>query len=152
MLSKKVCAQIFVIFSLLFILGCDGFPRGESKSLDQVVSIAKERYADANKAGVPADLRGSLDQVEKSLANLLVETDPAAVANDTKVIAKELDTLVAKAGYTSRPTITELMFQFTAFSDKAKSSAKINQAALRLLVSRTFTTLAVELETKSFKV
>lgn len=113
-------------------------PRGESKTLKEIFEIQQNEFnsALAKSVNVPNEVK----ELAKLLPMQLVEFSP------TKVIVN-MDKLINKAGYTVRPAMTELRDQYKHLS-KAK---KANSAAIKLLVARTYSIVAEELNTTSFR-
>jgi hypothetical protein len=122
-------------------------PRGESKSLAEVLETAKERYAlvkdEAKSPKVVEALKSVLAELES------VEKARGVLAESSAdKVALTLNGLIEHAGYTSRPAMTELMNQYLYVSEHGAENAD----ATLLLASRTYSLLASELETTKFAI
>lgn len=124
-------------------------PRGESHSLSQVLESAKFRYAKVQQVQVPGDLMPNLQVLVGSLESLL-KNSVSSAKSDAKQVASAIDILVGHAGYTNRPAFGELLYQYLAISNGETS--RVSDATIKLLVSRTYSLLASELETTQFKI
>ena len=118
-------------------------PRGETHTLETVLHTAKARYAALNATGLDSDASASLAKLVEGLKQMEGGQAPAALANQNADLLTQLE---SKAGYTSRPSMHELIGQFKALPSTA------NAAATKLLVARTYNLLASELETTRFAV
>ncbi|MCB0319480.1 MAG: hypothetical protein KDD60_01060 [Bdellovibrionales bacterium] len=166
--------RIFLLGVCLFVMsGC--LPRGETKSLDEVLKIARDRYNDAIVDVEP--IGGTREKLADLVSNMNGFID-SAPGDQTRVVAgsvtKHLQELIPQTGYTTRPALGELLKSyrgmsfpeeregFTTISGPTAGSASqesseagnwdLDVAARKLLVARTFTALAQELETTSFRV
>jgi hypothetical protein len=135
----RVIKSLVIVGSVIAISACA--PRGESKSLSEVLDGAKTRYAEASGK---TQVEG-LSALEGSLANL-IENPSAAGA---KSISETLRKLIMKTGYTSRPALGELIEQYQIIGFDT-SEMPVNRARVKLLVARTYNLLARELETTAF--
>ena len=117
-------------------------PRGEYKTVDSLLAISKERYAKVASIETPA--KAELAPLTEKLERVLKDQQLAAE------IAATLRKLTNKAGYPSRPAMSELVLQYENIA--TNPSALINEASLKLLTSRTFNLLAAELQTTAFRV
>jgi hypothetical protein len=130
------------------IAGCA--PRGESRSVDQILSDARAAYQSSAAAGTSEDaaslksLAASLDK----LAGIGGGGDAKAVSGE---IAQSLTNFSTKAGYTVRPAMAELINQYRSVGQDA-SGASIGAPNLKLLVARTYALVTNELKTTAFKV
>jgi hypothetical protein len=77
-------------------------------------------------------------RLEKVVSNSVSSSQNAAD------IARYLDQLIAKAGYTSRPALGELLNQWTALANAPEGTTY--KPSERLLAARTFFALGSELE------
>ncbi len=132
--------KIIAIVFLCLISACA--PRGEYKSVDTLLTLAKERYAKVATVETPA--KAELTPLTEKLE--LVVTDHT-IATD---IAKSLRKLIKQAGYTSRPAMNELVLQYESVANN--SGKLVNDASLKLLTSRTFNLLATELQSTAFRI
>lgn len=132
----KLSLSLFIVFSLI---SCA--PRGESKSLTEVYKAEMDRYSETFQAKPVADL-ATLDATLKSISKDL----SSSKQKDLQMVVSELDKLITKAGYTSRPALTEIRNQY----EHLAVSNNGNKAAVTLLLARTYSLLADELSTVAF--
>lgn len=135
----RVLKSLLILGCVVAISACA--PRGESKSLSQVLESAKTRYAQASSSVKDDDL-SALDQ---SLTALI--QNPSAAG--AKSISDSLRKLIVKTGYTSRPALGELIEQYQLIGFGA-SEMPVNSSRVKLLVARTYNLLSRELETTAF--
>lgn len=118
-------------------------PRGESRSVKEVLEIQSSRFADASRsADVSPAVKDLLGKVEAQLIQISGESsaqNSAAIASQT---ASLLSDLTARAGYTSRPALSEIASQFRVL---ANADIAHSQATLQLLAARTYSVLTAEL-------
>ena len=132
-----------VPFVVALLVGCG--PRGETRTLDEVVKSARERFYVSSEGKMPADVQMELTAVASRLDKVL---DSSATPLEVAEIPKVLDGLITKAGYTSRPALGELLSQWVARSEISKEAA--SAASDKLLVARTFSALGSELKAVRF--
>jgi hypothetical protein len=137
-------ASLSVVFALAFS-ACA--PRGESKSLTEVLEAAKERYALVKDVSTSPEVTDSLKAVLTELDAVENSKGVLATSNANK-LALTLNGLIEHAGFTSRPAMTELMNQYLHVAEHGAQNAD----ATLLLASRTYSLLASELETTKFGV
>jgi hypothetical protein len=146
---RRVAGWFAVLSVFGVISGCA--PRGESHTVDQILSDARSAYQDsASKAA--ADDTASLKNLSASLdrlAGIGGGGDAKAVSGE---IAQTLTGLSTKAGYTVRPAMAELVSQYRSVSENAQAGASIGAPHLKLLVARTYSLIASELKTTGFRV
>ncbi len=120
-------------------------PRGETKTLDQILDNARVRYQEAFDAGVQGegDLQTQLASLSSSLEKLLSASD-AAQAQEVEDTLREL---ILHAGFTTRPAMNELSSQYALLAEESEVAPERK----KLLVSRTYRMLARELETTRFR-
>ncbi|MEZ4754503.1 MAG: hypothetical protein R3A13_09390 [Bdellovibrionota bacterium] len=136
--------KLFLFVSLIFLSACA--PRGESHTLEQVLKSSQDRYAAASEQAGALKVANVLNQTKQHLEDLLTDEN----AEQTKTIyetANLLSELSTKAGYTSRPAMTELINQYRELGQLGQAESD----QLTLLVSRTYSALASELETTKFQ-
>lgn len=130
----------------LGIAGCQ--PRGETKTLEEVVRGAEERFhrvyaARLSDAPRLEEVTTSLQFVVDTLKGL--PTVAAGTATDRYgQVGRTLSNLSNYAGYTSRPALGELAEQWLGLR------ASVDAPSTRLLISRTYGVLASELEAVGF--
>ena len=140
---------------LISLVGCG--PRGETKTLAEVLSLAKESFAQAVAHVSDAQVKAQVSEVSTNLEKILADSASAngnagaAVSTSTVAIADKLGELVKVAGFPTRPAMGELATQFRVLSTDAGKGA-VNPARVKLLAARTYSLLASELETTQFSV
>ena len=145
--SLRPVVTALSIALLISSVGCK--PRGESHSLEQILTDARASYSavytsSAGDVSAKLDLlKGSLDK----LAGINGGGDARELAGD---VVSVLSGLSEKAGMTARPALAELLSQYRAVSDNAEAKLSIGAPNLKLLVARTYSTLATELSTTKF--
>ena len=132
------------------VVGCG--PRGESHTVDQILTDARSNYQSA--AGrIPSETSAAL----KFLGSSLDRIAGIGGGGDAKVVSEEianaLTDLSGKAGYTVRPAMAEIINQYRTIA-AADSAAKvaIGNANLKLLAARTYSLITSELNTTQFKI
>lgn len=132
----------------LGLSGCQ--PRGETKTLEEVVRGSEDRFHRVYSSGVPAgQTNADVSNLLKSVADTLKELRTAAsgVASDRyALVGRTLSDLASHAGYTSRPALGELAEQWLGLT------ASADAPNTRLLISRTYGVLASELEAVGFAI
>ncbi|RMG42759.1 MAG: hypothetical protein D6719_05530 [Candidatus Dadabacteria bacterium] len=136
--------RIIAVSTVLALLaGCA--PRGETRTLDQVLESARGRFEKADRSSVAPEAGTQLSRIEGHLKRL---ADGEGAAEELNAVADELGSLIPMAGFTNRPALTELGNQYRQLS----SSSNRSSGAIRLLVARTYRALASEIETTKFRV
>lgn len=144
----KSAFRCLIVLLAASVIGCA--PRGESKSVSELLAESKARYAQVNKDGLDAAASKALADLTAKLEVMEKASDAAGLKASAKSAAQALAVLNDKAGYTQRPAIGELTAEFRGFGQNAAPDADLG-AASKLLVSRTYMLLAAELETMKFK-
>jgi len=121
-------------------------PRGETKSLDQVLADAKERYSATNLNGVNPDASGAVQTAVSKMNQIEAGFVAASLPEQAKEISDALRQVEPRAGYTSRPALDELIREYRELNPKTEA------ATAKLLVARTYNWLSSELETTRFGV
>ena len=121
---KKLLSYLTII---IILTSCA--PRGEYKTVDSLLAISKERYAKVASVETPA--KAELAPLTEKLEGVLKDQQLAAE------IAESLRKLTNKAGYPSRPAMSELVLQYeniaTSFSEGNSTYAE-TEAAFKPLV------------------
>ncbi len=141
-----------IILSALVLVVSACMPRGETKTLDESLNIAKDRFEHAmlqNKSNIPAELAGSLNSLSENIKAFSAADSASDLRREGKVIADSLKPLTIKAGYTSRASFDEITGQYVNLSDE-NSESELHASVAKLLAQRTFHMLAAELETTRF--
>jgi hypothetical protein len=133
--------------ALFITSGC--LPRGETITLDQVLQDAKNRFAAADRKSVPEIVSPVFEDLSTKLQQLTDANESFDYSGNTRAVSDLINEITPHAGYTSRPSLTELSSQYRFF--KAGSSAAETKSKAKLLVSRTYTLLSGELETTKFQ-
>lgn len=124
-------------------------PRGENQSVDQVFKNQHEKFtSQVKQVQLKDNVAGTLQSLTTSLDHLAAANDTSAIASTAGTVSENLSALILNAGYTSRPAITELTNQYRALSESKETES--NKAAVKLLIARTYSALASELETTKF--
>ncbi len=132
---------------LMAAVGCQ--PRGESHTLEQILSDARSGYS-ALTVQPPSEVDAFLTQLKNNLdklAGLGGGGDARELAGEVAGILGELS---QKSGFTVRPAMTELMNQYKGIADGTGSAISIGAPNLQLLVARTFSLLTAERSTSNF--
>jgi hypothetical protein len=129
----------WLVLAMIVFLGC----RGESKSLDEILSLAKSRYESSRKAEVSEAVASHLQSLDSSISDFI--SSSVTAKDKAKEIAGLLDALTKKAGPTSRQPLHELTMQLLS------AQSIENEAERKLLASRIFGVLSAELETVRFR-
>lgn len=160
---------VFTVVSMTFLSACA--PRGETKSLDEVLQIAKYRYEDAaTKNKLDSKTQAVLEDIKSHLSTLEEKVDETkdrvAFLSTARAMDSSLRELILHVGYTTRPAFSEIISQYDnlAFADGDRervtqvsqdadpSRWEFSPSSVKLLVARTYTLLAQELETSKFQV
>jgi hypothetical protein len=144
--SVRVGVLGVIVGASLALGGC--LPRGETKTLNEVVSIAQSRYAATSKEGLPVDVSSAITSIAENLSVLAAGDDVVAVQPKIVALGEAIAGLVEHAGFTSRPALSELATQYRVLG--GASADQLSAPQLRLLASRTYSALAAELETTRF--
>lgn len=128
------------------LVGC--MPRGETRTLAEVLAAAQARYADASKAGVSSEVAAMLEKVNVDLQALTSSEDLTGANDEVAAIGEAIAALVSKAGFTSRTALNEIALQYRTLGGGPVET--LSAAQVKLLASRTYSLLAAELETTKF--
>jgi hypothetical protein len=139
--------KIAILLTITALSACA--PRGESKTLDEVFKIAKQRYASVQSVEVGAKAKEPLQTLVADLTKLESDKLPADYDKTATNIGNVLTDLSFHSSYTTRPSLGELSKQFRLIGEKSSAT---NPAAVKLLVSRTYSLIASELETSKFNI
>ncbi len=138
---------IVTAIALCGLIGCA--PRGETKTLEQILELAKSRFSSAltvNDGGsAQAVGSGTVKSLEQAL--LSAENGEPGLGKTLAEIGNNLAVLTSSSGFTSRPAMNELSLQYRHLGSSGNASAE----QVKLLASRTYNLLASELETTGFK-
>ncbi len=134
----------FVIALPLVVALLTGCLRGETKSLSEIFEASRNKFVDASKDSVSPDVNEALKDVTNELTQL---TSSETVSKETiSKIEESLSALLPLAGYTVRPSFTEVRNQFLEASDK-----DISAAQAKMLATRAYNILNEELSQGRFQ-
>lgn len=128
-------------------------PRGETQSLAEILSQQRDRYRSAEIRAKDVSVKAQLDQVIQKLAHIENVQDPGALKPATGELRAALAELLPHTGYTVRPALSEIVSQYQALSNGSALTtdpALAGSPEIRLLLARTYSVLASELETGKF--
>lgn len=145
-MRSKLGVHLTVAACLLGVLVACG-PRGESKSLDELLGAAKQRFSRADAQQLDEAVGKQVQRLQAQLA--ILEQQDKFGPGPFLIIAQELSALEEHAGYTSRPSISELTDQFRLLGSEV---GQADSAKVKLMLSRAYNLLASELETTRFSV
>ncbi len=148
MLWKRLRMSTYLKNLLVLGLSCSISacgPRGETRTLDDVLQSSKQRFTNAQGASIPQTQAAILKEIPGRLEQLAGAATPQS-AKTAGEVADLLSSLISHAGYTARPALAEIVTQYRMLPTAQAS------AAPRLLVARTYSLLASELETTHFAV
>ncbi len=151
----KRCSVILVVAFVTLLSGCA--PRGETKTLDQVLSDAHSQFVAIDKkvaqsSSRPSEVGKAVADSVQAVESLIATASVADTAKHARFMEQQLEMLTMKAGYTSRPSLTELKKQYAVMADNLEADQQKGKdtAAVKLLAARTYNALASELETTNF--
>lgn len=137
--------RLFVLLSLSALLQSCA-PRGENRSVDEVLRIQRERYLSlAAATKVKGEAQAGLGTLQTQLGELVLSA-ASAVPTKSQEIAATLTGLSPHAGFTVRPALTELIDQYRVLGS-VTDTRTLGSAQVKLLVARTYNLMASELET-----
>lgn len=132
---------------------CSCAPRGETQSLSDILSQQRDRYRTAELKAKDVPVKAQLDQLSQKLSSMETVQDPTALKPATAEVRAALAGLLPHAGYTVRPALTEISNQYQALANGSSITtdpALAGSPEIRLLLARTYSVLASELETGKF--
>lgn len=137
----------FLIGCIILITACA--PRGENRSLDEVLLTAQEKFTAALQASdTPQNEKvRNLSAVLEKFLNTPDAADRKHLADE---VALQIEGLTVKAGFPSRPAMTELALQYQNIA-AGNATAYFSQGSAKLLVARTYIMLNSELSTTAFR-
>lgn len=146
--SARFLSLALSCVALVSTIGCA--PRGESHTVDQILSDARASYNEVSAAvsgDVGASLKGLTGSLDK-LAGLGGGGDPRQVAAG---VVDSLTTLGLKAGMTQRAAIAELTNQYRTIATAQGAPIALGAPNLKLVVARTYSLLSAELASTKFR-
>jgi hypothetical protein len=138
-----------LVASTLSVVGCA--PRGESHTVDQILSDARAAYGE-----VSVQLAPEVDSALKSLTQSLDRLAGLQGGGDARQVSSgvvdTLTSLIPKAGFTQRAAMTELINQYRAISTTQGAPLTLGAPNLKLVVARTYSILSSELASTKFRI
>lgn len=135
-----------LLVTILMVVGCA--PRGESKSLTEIIEAGKARYMAAKGVKLSDDIQSKLTSLTSKLDDALSAAQSGNINSVTlSQIDEMLSDMVGHAGVTARAGINQLAKQYRELSS---SEGGVNSGAVGLLVGRTYSAIGAELETTKF--
>jgi hypothetical protein len=128
-------------------------PRGETQSLSDILSKSRDRFRSAELMLDNSPVKDKLSVLAQKLVEIEKIQDPTALKPATAGIKDSLSDLLAHTGYTVRPALSEIVDQYRVISNGSAvttDSALAGSPEIRLLLARTYSVLASELETGKF--
>ena len=157
MQSKFLQIILTAIFVLATLQGCA--PRGESKSLDEVLAGSKARYSKVQNNKVPSKVESEVKEVSQLLNKIeaIVYSEPnrdtkGDISNSAGKLADAIESLIPFAGYASRPGLNELRTQLTSLAENALGDPMFYNSKAKLLIARTYIAMASEMESSAFNI
>lgn len=138
--------KLLAVLSLFLSVGCA--PRGETKTLDQILKDAEVRFSALLPTVDAKSMRGSIDTVSSKLKAILAASSAEAAKSEAKNIADQFANLTEGAGYTTRPALGELAMQYRAIAEAEQAPST---DSVKLLVARSYNTISSELEGNKFQ-
>jgi hypothetical protein len=118
--------------------------------LEQIFTDARSAYTSAAPKANTA-VGEALKQLNGNLERLAGIGGGGDAREVSQQVAADLDSLTGKAGYTQRPSMTELISQYRSINTNAEAPTTLGAPQLKLLVARTYQLLASEIATTNFK-
>jgi hypothetical protein len=147
---RSFARSLAVSLAILLMSGCA--PRGETKSLQQVLEAARSQYVELVRNEKSEPLKATLIDLAKNLEDMVAANgESAPIASATSQVVDKLSALIATAGYTSRASMGEILMQHRVVLEDA-SRGTVNSARIKLLAARTYSLLSSELATTRFAV
>ena len=122
-------------------------PRGETRSLDEILSGAKSKYDSVEKELSPAVLT-QVNSLTSNLERALEKGSGGELPAILREAGGSLQELTLKAGYTSRAALSEFSAQFQELA--RQTPGDITSAQVKLLAARAYQLLLSEIETTKF--
>ena len=146
-MARKLLVSLVLVFVLT---GCDG-PRGETKTLSEVLEGSKTRFSRSMQQGIGSEEVGKhLSTLTAAVEALQSEESGGEQARIINEIVSSMDSLMGHAGYMTRPSLAELLKQYQSINE-LPDDTQASKASIQLLAARTYSLLARELETTRFQ-
>jgi hypothetical protein len=148
---NKIISLALLTSSLMLASGCA--PRGETQNMNDLLAQARDRLRVAEQGAASSPAKQQVAQVVEKLGAIEKVQDPAVLKPATLELSALLSDLMPRAGYTVRPSFAEISAQYRELGNGAPvttDSSKPGAPEIRLLLVRTYSLLASELETGKF--
>lgn len=143
--GKALITVAFLCAVQIFAIGCG--PRGETKSLDEILRLSKERYSHV-RSEVSPNVSKTVEALVLSMDGMVNPGQSGNIGSNFDQASKHLLDLIPRSGYTTRPSMSELMKQYSSLAESKDILS--NDPRAKLIVARTYSVLASELETTKF--
>ena len=140
----KSHSQKFV-FASLIALAASGCLRGETKTLSEIQQLSKDRFTQASRENLPAEVSASLGTLTEKLGTL--GATEVTTTDTLTTIESELSKLLPLAGYPVRPAFTEVRNEFLE-----ANASTLSKAQAKLLAFRAYNVLGEELLQGRFEI
>jgi len=141
-------SRVWLVLLVLATMTAGCLPRGETRTLDEVLATARERFQRVEQTAVAAEVAQTLKQVTARMDGTLNAAAADAAKEDLRQAGDLVDSLILRAGYTSRPALGEISAQLRALG----TSPHVEASQVKLVVARAYGLLASELETTKFSI
>ena len=138
--------KLYIPLLLLISVNIGCGPRGETKSLDEILKVSQDYFKDVS-SKVPSnklssEVSESIKTLNDKLSSVLGSNDININKESLKDVLNILNKLTVGAGYTSRAQLGEISSQY----NEIIQSGNLNENVKKLIVSRTYSLIASELE------
>lgn len=143
----QICrSSIGIATVILFCCGCQ--PRGEQRSVSEVLETAKSEYRSVSKTVLDDSVRQRVDRITTVLEEMLATQEVKTIRAKAAEASDALQSVYLDSGYTSRPALGELVNEYRMLADNY--TGEFSKGQVPLLVSRSYGWLASELEGVKF--
>jgi hypothetical protein len=123
---KNSLSVIALSCVVILLTGC---LRGETKSLSEIFEASRTKFVAASKDSVSPDVNEALNDISTQLTQL---TNSDTVSKETlSKVEESLSALLPLAGYTVRPSFTEVRNQFLEATGEDISASQAKMLATR---------------------
>jgi hypothetical protein len=138
--------KLTTILTITLVTIFSGCLRGESKSLSEIFNNARDRFLASNKEALNPEVTSAITALTGEL-DKLTSSESISIENLAK-IEESLSTLLPQAGYTIRPSLTEVRNQFL----EATENKNIDVAQAKMLATRAYNIISEELAAGKFQI
>lgn len=146
---SKFIAFCIATSAACFVSGCG--PRGESHTVEQIFTDARESYSQMSTQVAP-DVSAALKNVTSSLDKIAGQGGGGDARQISASLADSLTDLLPKSGFTQRAAMSELINQYRQMSASTGAPVTLGAANLKLVAARTYALLAAELTSTKFRI